>query len=376
MQYRHMTEKKIPVYPLGFGVMRMPVLDQDNSIIDEKRALEMLNYAYDQGVNYYDTAYNYHGQTSEGLVKKFLEDKTRGDILIADKMPVWLADEYLDYEILFKEQLERLGTHYIDFYLAHSLTEKTFTKIKDLNIFKFFDEKRKSKEILNIGFSYHASPDLFPEVVDAYDWDFCQIQLNYLDTDYQAGLTGLEYARKKGLAVIVMEPLRGGSLVNLPQECLDMIESKSDMDPAQMALRWVLDQDVDLILSGMSTIEQVAENINTTSLYNDVKLSEEEMEAVSFTKNFLEARQQVGCTSCEYCMPCPFGVNICGVFERWNDSFVFDDPAKYRESYKFLIEGESDAGQCTQCGVCVPLCPQGIEIPDQLALADDFLREE
>lgn len=375
MQYRLMTKNMIKVSVLGFGCMRLPVINEKNSDIDRVKAIEMMRHAYDNGVNYFDTAYPYHEENSEYVVGEFLKTIDRSSIYLADKLPMWLCKEREDYEKYFSEQLKKLDTDYIDFYLTHSLSKKSFDKMKELDVFSFLDQKKKSGQIKYAGFSFHDEYEHFEEIVDSYPWDFCQIQLNYLDVNYQAGLKGLEYARSKGLDVIIMEPIKGGNLANLPKDALAIIDKHElNVSPSELALRWVMDKDIALLLSGMSNLDQVKENIKIAKEFETKALTASEKEAIKELVDLLNSKIKVACTSCEYCMPCPQEVNISGIFSRYNKASVFDQEKEMKESYKKLVDEKKDASLCVECGKCESLCPQSIKIIEKLKEADDYLR--
>ena len=327
MQYRKFTSDGLNASILGFGCMRFPTIDNNLSNIDEKQSEKMLEYAIEHGVNYIDTAYTYHGDNSESFVGKFLKEKgLRKKVYLATKNPVWLVKEYNDFEKLLDEQLERLQTDYIDFYLLHSLHEKTYRKIMNLNVFKFVDEAKKKGKIKYAGFSFHDELPLFKEITDAYPWDFCQIQLNYMDTEMQAGLEGLKYASNKGLDVVVMEPIKGGKLVN-PSDEIKGIWSNSEINrtPAEWALRWVFNYpEVKVVLSGMSSLEQVKENIRIANEGFPNSLSDKELSLINEVSDVYKQKVKVGCTSCDYCQPCPYNVSIPNIFEMYNNMYVYN----------------------------------------------------
>lgn len=376
MQYRFITKNKVKVSTLGFGLMRFPILEEDNSKINKNEAMKMLQYLYENGVNYFDTAYVYHGQTSEELLGEFLQTIDRKTVNIATKLPMWLCKNYDDYQKHFDTHLERLKTNYIDFYLTHSLSKKTFEEMKKLNVFKFLEEKKKEGAIKYIGFSFHDELPVFKEIIDSYDWDFCQVQINYLDVDYQQGLEGIAYAKEKGIDVIVMEPLKGGRLANLPDDALKIFEeNKVSIKPIELAQRWVYNQDIKIMLSGMSSIEQIKENLRIAETANDRKLTKEEEKSAKDIKTFLDSKIKVGCTACGYCMPCPCGVNIPSVFSKYNDLSVYGNIEKNKNDYILMIEKDEDARACIACGQCQSLCPQNLDIIDKLKEADQVLRK-
>lgn len=376
MQYRFMTKDQVKIFSLGFGCMRFPVRNQDNSDIDVAQTDEMLSFAIEQGVNYLDTAYVYHDEKSEEYLGNFLKKIDRSKVYIATKLPMWLCNEYADYEKYLDIQRMRLGVEQIDFYLLHSLGKDSFEKMKELNVFRFLDEMKKCGKIKYAGFSFHDEYEFFPSIVDSYDWDFCQIQLNYLDIHYQAGLAGLKYCHEKGISVVVMEPLKGGKLASVPSEVEQIFDQLPDKrTPAEWAQRFLYAQEgVSLILSGMSHLDQVRENIQIAKANTSTPLSDQEKEAFRYAKAFFDQRIQINCTTCGYCMPCPTGVNIPGVFTRYNESYVFDCLEDNQKSYRKLIDQEKDASRCVACGQCETLCPQHLEIIEGLEKADAILR--
>lgn len=365
MQYRKFTNDNLKVSLLGFGCMRFPVIDGDNSKIDEKLSEEMLEYAIGRGVNYIDTAYNYHGGNSEAFVGNFLKkNNLRDKIYLASKSPVWLVEEYDDFEKLLDEQLEKLQTDYIDFYLLHSLHKKVYDKIESLNVFKFLDEAKKKGKIKYAGFSFHDELPLFKKIIDAYPWDFCLIQLNYMDTEMQAGLKGLEYAASKGIDVVIMEPIKGGKLAS-PSEEIKEIWSKNEIErtPAEWALRWLFNyEEISLVLSGMSTLNHVKENIRIANEGSPNSLTDKELSLISQVKEVYIEKVKVGCTSCEYCQPCPTDVAISDIFGLYNNMYVYDTVENSKKSYKQLVENSKDVSKCVECGACEQICPQHLKV--------------
>ena len=314
------------------GCMRFPVLNDDPAQIDEEKASEMLKLAIENGVNYIDTAYNYHDGNSESFLGSFLHDGYREKIYLATKLPVWLVKSYEDFEKYLDEQLEKLKTDYIDFYLLHALHKKTWTRSKELNVFKFLDQAKAKGKIRYAGFSFHDELPLFREIIDSYPWDFCQIQLNYMDIQYQAGVEGLKYAAEKGISLAIMEPIKGGKLASAPKDIQAIwdqaVEKRS---PAEWALKWVYDfEEVAVVLSGMSTLDQVKENLALTKNSLAKSLTEDEHRLIQRVIDLYKQKIKVGCTSCNYCLPCPQGVAIPGIFSRYNDYYVFGDKKRSR----------------------------------------------
>lgn len=375
MQYRKFTKDNLDVSLLGFGCMRFPVIDGDSSKIDEEQSTEMLHYAIDNGINYIDTAYNYHQGNSEIFVGKALKNGYREKVYLATKLPVWLVKSYEDFERLLDEQLEKLQVDYIDFYLLHSLYEKTWRNIEKLNVFKFIEEAKRKGKIKYIGFSFHDELPLFKEIVDSYPWDFCQIQLNYMDRQYQAGIKGLKYAAEKGISLVIMEPIKGGKLATAPRD-IEAIWDKSSIkrSPAEWALKWIYDfEDVAVVLSGMSTLEQVKQNIISTSNSAPNSLTKEEHDLIDEVTSIYDERTKVGCTSCEYCIPCPANVAIPNIFSHYNNFYVYEAEEYSMKMYEHFKKEGKDSSQCTECGACEQLCPQHLEIISLLKDADKAL---
>ncbi len=371
MLYRRFGKTNEMVSALGFGCMRLPLLPGgDPSKIDEKEAIKLIRYAIDKGVNYIDTAYPYHGTgmgkggESEPLVAKALKDGYREKVKIATKLPSWLIKTREDMDRYLNEQLERLQIKTIDFYLVHSLNRTVWESVKKSGISEFLDQAIKDGRIKHAGFSFHEKHEYFNEIVDYYDWSFCQIQYNYLDEDFQAGLEGLKYAAKKDLGIAIMEPLRGGKLAGkLPddvQNIFDQAEVKRT--PAEWALRWVWNHpEVSVVLSGMNTMEQLIENLKVAGEAKEDSLTKQEETIVNQVKTAFKQKTKVNCTGCNYCMPCPAGVNIPSCFNFYNNYHIFGK----EEMYKRLTV-EQRASSCAECGKCETHCPQGILIQQEL----------
>lgn len=371
MQLRKFGKLDFDVSLLGFGCMRLPTIENPDPAsqvgnIDEQKAAEMIRYAIDHGVDYIDTAYNYHDGKSEILVGRVLQDGYRERVKLATKLPVWIVESEADCDRILNEQLSKLQTDYIDMYLLHSLGKGTWmSKVQKYNVFKFLDAAKADGRIKYAGFSFHDDLELFREVVDAYNWDFCQIQFNYMDEYYQAGKEGLKYAADKGLAVVIMEPLRGGRLVkNIPPEIQAIWEEAPiKRTPAEWAFKWVCNfPEVSVVLSGMGHLDQVKENINTMSEAEVNSLSQEELKIIGKIKDFYNARIKVDCTDCRYCLPCPQGVEIPRVFGIWNNASIYNIINEGKRQYDRMIKSQKDASRCIECGQCESVCPQNLTI--------------
>jgi len=373
--YRKYGKTNEEVSVLGFGCMRLPIIGGDPTNIDEEKAIKMIRHSIDQGVNYIDTAYPYHGTgmgnggASEPFVAKALKDGYRERVKLATKLPSWLIKTRADMDRYLNEQLERLETDTIDFYLVHTLGSHTWPILKEAGITEFLDQAIKDGRIKHAGFSFHERVGLFKEIVDYYDWSFCQIQYNYLDEDYQAGKEGLVYAAKKGLGIAIMEPLRGGKLAeNLPEEALQFFnQADVKRTPAEWALRWVWNHpEVSVVLSGMATMNHVTENLKVADDAQANSLTAKELYIIDQVKILYKERIKVNCTACAYCMPCPTGVNIPGCFTVYNDYSVFggapDTKERYKFTYNFRIGSKALASNCVECGKCETHCPQSIGI--------------
>jgi predicted aldo/keto reductase-like oxidoreductase len=351
--------------------MRLPVLGGDPGKIDEPPATEMLRYAIDHGVNYVDTAYPYHRGASEVFLGRALQDGYRERIRLATKCPVWKLEKPSDFDKYLREQLSRLQTEQIDFYLLHALNERHWSRILEHRILERAERALADDRIGYLGFSFHDSLETFKKIIDGYDkWTFCQIQYNFMDVEYQAGREGLHYAADRGLAVVVMEPIRGGRLANNIPPPVQAIWDRAPVErtPAERALQWVWNQsEVSLLLSGMSTMAHVIENLASANRSGPGILQEPELTLYEAVRAEYERLCPIPCTNCKYCLPCPSGVNIPRVLEIYNDLMMYGDENRAQMVYDSFLKEEERANLCIVCGECLEKCPQMIEIPDLLA---------
>ena len=360
---------------LGFGCLRFP---QKMGRIDLEETEREILYAIDQGVNYFDTAYIYGG--SEAALGEILEkNNVRHKVKIATKLPHYLIKSREGLDKLFNEELRRLRTDHVEYYLMHMLTDiSAWERLKELGIEEWIAQKKANGQIGQVGFSYHGNSDMFCRLVDAYDWEFCQIQYNYLDEHSQAGRRGLNYAAAKGIPVIIMEPLRGGKLVkSLPEKAKKLFAAYApDRTPAQWGLRWLWDQkEVTVVLSGMNSHDMVAENIRTASETEVGSVTEQEREVYAKVVEAINASTKVGCTGCGYCMPCPKGVDIPGTFAAYNRYYGESKFSGLREHFMNtgLRKNSTAVSNCVGCGKCEKHCPQGIAIRQELKNAGKAL---
>ena len=371
MLYRKVKSNGDELSILGFGCMRLPQKKgtPGDGKIDEERARKQILYAIDNGVNYFDTAMPYHMGASELFLGKVFTNGLRDKVKLATKIPHFHVNVPEDMEKIIKAQLNKLNTDYIDYYLVHALDKKSWEKMKSFGVLEFLEGLKKDQRIINTGFSYHGDRDTFKEIIDAYNWDICQIQYNYLDVQNQAGRRGLKYADKKHVSVIIMEPLRGGNIAgNVPpdvQELWDQAETKRS--PAEWALRWIWNHpEVTCVLSGMNEEAHIDENIKIANDSHPDTLKERELQLVdSVRKKYMEL-MKIGCTGCNYCMPCPSGVNIPISFEFYNSAHMFGNHKRAKMMYLFFLSGAvgdpAYASMCEKCGECEEACPQNLPI--------------
>lgn len=375
MQYRKDKHGE-DVSILGFGCMRF---SKKGGSIDIDKAEREIMLAYREGINYYDTAYAYSG--SEAAIGEIFErNGIRKNIKIATKLPQYLVSNHAALDKFFNEELSRLRTDYVDYYLMHHLTDiAMWEKLKKVGVLEWIEQKKKSGAIRNIGFSYHGNSDGFIEILNDYDWDICQIQYNYFDEHSQAGAIGLKAAASKGIPVVIMEPLRGGKLVQMLPEAAKkvMAQSGRDYTPAAWSFRWLYNQpEVTVVLSGMNSAEMVKENCRTASEAEAGAFTKADFKVLSRVNELIRAKEKVGCTGCRYCMPCPKGVDIPGAFQSYNAMYI-ESKSQGRFQYAQTVgmrKQSAFATQCIGCGKCEKRCPQEIPIREKLKEADRALR--
>ncbi|HVP93143.1 MAG TPA: aldo/keto reductase [Acidobacteriota bacterium] len=372
MKFRRFGRLNWKASALGFGVMRLPTIGGDAAKINKPVATRMLRYAIDHGVNYLDTAYTYHGGNSEAFLGKVLQGEYREKVKLATKMPTWLVNSQQDMDKYLDEQLIRLKTN-IDFYLLHGLTKERWQKLRELNVTSWLEKKQDEGKISHLGFSFHDTYGVFRDIIDSYDgWTFCQIQYNYVDADHQAGTEGLMYAASKGLAVVVMEPVAGGRLAITPPKQVQSLWKKAEIKrtPAELALLWVWNHpEASVALSGMSTMQQVIENVKTANHSVPPTLSQEELRFIGELAQKYKKLGFIGCTGCRYCMPCDSGVSIPEIIAFVNEFYIKDGSEELKTRYHRHVKPENQAEKCVKCGKCEQRCPQQLPIRDILSRA-------
>jgi predicted aldo/keto reductase-like oxidoreductase len=369
MLYRKFGELGFDISILGFGCMRLPLMpgvngnEPDAGIIDEAEAARMIRYAIDNGVNYIDTAYPYHRGSSEILVGKALKDGYRKKVKLATKLPVWLLKTKEDFDKYLNEQLEKLQTDHIDFYLLHALNKERWNTIKELDVLDSLKKAIDSGKVKHAGFSFHEDINFFRTILDSFNWGMCQIMFNYMeDREWEKHIS---YAHSKGIAVVVMEPLLGGKLANNPPNEVGRVWSESgyDRSPADWSFKWIYNHpEVTLALSGMSTMTQVVENLKIAGNSLPNALSEQELNALDKARELYTNLTKVKCTGCEYCLPCPNNVSIPGIFEQYNNAAAYNILKESAKNYAGLKKSGSDASLCIECGKCEEVCPQKLPI--------------
>lgn len=374
MNYRIFKDKKIS--QLGFGAMRLPLSGSDAANIDKKTTEEIMMYAYENGVNYYDTAYVYHKGFSERVLGEILRSNHILDkVNVADKLPLFDIDEKFDPYALLDEQLTRLGTEKIDFYLMHNMTKAKWDKLKKMDIFRFMEDAKKSGKIGALGFSFHDTYDAYKYVIDEYDWQFSQIQLNFMDIEYQAGLKGLSYAASKNIPVIIMEPLKGGQLLMIKDSKVNELKKKYHLEnasTAEISLNFLFDRpEILCVLSGMNALNQVKENIQTASKINAGMQPQNEKDFLTELRSYILSKDGIPCTACQYCVEgCPQNIEIPGVLELYNNAVMFDSKIQNKS---ILERFYSNAKDCIECGQCENVCPQSLKIPELLKKTVEYL---
>ncbi|MDD2716630.1 MAG: aldo/keto reductase [Candidatus Wallbacteria bacterium] len=370
MQYRSLGKTGLELSNLGFGMMRLPMIDNDYGKIDEILAEKLILHGIDNGINWLDSGYSYHMGKSEPFMGRVVKKNgLRDKILLATKLPVWEVRDKKDFGRLLHEQLDKLQTDHIDLYLLHALSDLRWAKVRDLGVGDFLDKAISDGKIRAAGFSFHDELSAFKTIVDQYNWSFCYLQYNYMDSTYQAGTEGLKLAAGAGMGVVAMEPVRGGSLARAPKEVLEAFtRSGKSWSPVEWALRWVWNHpEISGLLSGMNAMEQVEENLRVAGSAGQEELSKEDLAIIELARKTYKARIRVNCTKCGYCMPCPAGVQIPRILEFFNNRHIFDDKRGGTISYTMLLTPEQRADKCVSCGQCESKCPQHIGIIEALS---------
>ncbi len=349
---------------LGLGMMRLPKAREGSEDIDRAKAQELVDYAYSHGINYFDTAYRYHAGDSELFAGEALKKYPRESFYLASKMPIWEAKTPADVERIFNDQLKRCQVEYFDFYLCHSQNKENFKKIREFGAYEFLSKMKEQGKIRYLGFSFHDTPNVLKEIVETYSWDFAQIQLNYLDWEMQDAKAQYEILTEHGIPVMVMEPVRGGALASLCEESDRMLkEARPEKSVASWAIRYAASlPNVQVVLSGMSNMEQLQDNISTMTDFEP--LSEKEREVLEQALDVYRRNHLIPCTGCRYCMDCPFGVDIPGVFKLYNQYKISKYKEGFLQGYREL--GKAGPESCRACGACMRHCPQKIQIPERM----------
>lgn len=385
MIYNTLGKTGLKVSRLGFGTMRLPTINS-NADIDEAEATKMFDYGIENGINVFDTAYPYHNDTlaGNGKCEEFLgeylkENNLRGEIVLQTKSPTWFVNEKEDFDVFLNEQLEKLQTDYVDVYLLHSMTVPNWNKVKDLDVLDFLDDCLSSGKVKHVGFSSHVKLNYLIEIIEEYPkWEVVLTQMNYLDEYYQSGANGLKYLKKNNIGTMIMEPLRGGRLINnVPEQVKVWWEiSEIERTPVEWALQYLWNRDdVDCVLSGMSSLKQVKENVKYAS--NEDIISEYDQDIIKeVARQYRESSLGNDCTKCGYCLPCPNGVDIVNCFNEYNIAQMMQDPKASALQYFSLINIDSRADSCVQCEECLPLCTQNIDIPKELQKVYEYFGSE
>jgi predicted aldo/keto reductase-like oxidoreductase len=373
VQFRPLGETGFKPSALGFGCMRLPMKDKK---VDEPAAIEILRYAIDHGVNYFDTAYPYHGGDSERVLGKALQEGYRQKVTVADKMPIWKVKKYEDFDRLFEEQMERLQLEKIDYYLLHNIQGASWPAIRDIGAIEWLEKVRGTGRIDYLGFSFHDTVEVFKEVIDHYDgWDLCQIQYNYVCEEVQAGTEGLKYAADKGLGVVIMEPLFGGTLANPPEPIREVWDAE-ELDPVDTALKWLWNKpEISVVLSGMSTLDQVKANVASADAARVGALPPKQTAAIKRAQAKYRELSPIPCTRCGYCLPCPEGVAIPENFQLYNNALMLGGNAKGLNHNLYVQKPDKmRAENCVVCRECEEKCPQSIPISEWMPKIHEALK--
>lgn len=371
MQYRKIGKTGIETSILALGCMRLPVIDGDMGKIDKEKATELVRYAIDHGVTYIDTAYPYHQKGSEAFLGEALKDGYRERVTLVTKAPVWLFETHDDFEKYLDEQLANLQTDHVDIYLLHAMGKERWETCKKIDVFSAIEAAKAKGKIKNIGFSFHDDLETFKTIASAYPWDICMIQFNYMDVEEQAGIEGVRFAESIGLPMAVMEPLKGGMLARAPKEVQAVWDTYPEtMSAPEWALRFVANfENVKVILSGMSTLEQLKENLSISDRMKPNALDDKALETITAARKAYLEKVQVPCTGCKYCVPCPQGVEIPSVFTLFNRAHMYDAVESSKKQYQSGFAKSGGASTCVACGLCETKCPQKIDIIQSLKRA-------
>lgn len=378
MEYRKWYDQELKTSLLGLGAMRLPKKDNTTLEIDEKEAIKMIRTAIDSGINFIDTAYIYNDGESEKIVGKALQDGYRSKVVLSTKIPLWLVNSEEDLELLFSEQLDRLKTNYVDLFLFHALDRNSLEKMITLNCFQFLDKKLKEGHIGSVGFSFHDECSYFKELINAYKWDACMLQFNFIDQESQAGIEGIEYATQKKVSIIVMEPLKGGLLCTPPDEVKNIInEHTPQLNMIEWSFKWISNfVGVKTILSGMSNIKMLEDNISYFEHSESIPLTISDKEMLDKVRSLYLSRGTIECTNCQYCLPCPSGVQIPINFMIYNENKVYNALGVSQNKYREWLDEDTSALKCTGCKLCEERCPQKISISNILRdIKKEFLEE-
>ncbi len=379
MQYRKFGKLDWKGSALGFGAMRLPTTDADQAHVDEAESIKMIRYAIDHGVNYLDTAYMYHMGQSERVVGKALKDGYREKMRLATKLPARMIEKAADFDRIFNDQMEKLQVNKIDYYLLHGLNKENWARVRDFGVIAWAEQQMAKGRFGRLGFSFHDDLKMFKEIVDSYDnWVLSQVQYNFMDLKVepgrQAGRPGVEYAAQKGLAVVVMEPLRGGLLAKDPPPAVSEAWKGAPRGTSriEMALKWLWDQpEISVVLSGMSAMQHVVDNVTYAGRSAVGGLKDSDKKVLDNVREAYRSLVPIPCTRCGYCQPCPNGVNIPDIFQLYNEVTMYADPAigKFRYASPMGMPAQQRADNCKDCGECLDACPQHIAIPDELKKA-------
>jgi len=377
LKYNKLEKMNKEISMLGLGCMRLPVNEDDT--IDINATKEMVKYAFDNGMNYIDTAYFYHKGQSETAMGEVLKDYDRESYYLSTKMPLWMAKEESDIEMIFNDQLNKLQTDYIDFYFMHAMNAKRIKQMIEWNVIEKLERWKQEGKIKHIGFSFHGKYEEFIELLDFYDWEFSLIQLNYIDTDHQQGIEGLFELERRGIPAFIMEPIKGGNLAGFSDDIEVHFKNKEpNMSIASWAIRWLgTFNNVKLVLSGMSSLDNMKDNIATCTDFKP--LTDEENQLVDQVAKEIKSRLEIDCTGCNYCLPCPFNVNIPKSFSTYNDYRMYGRDNYLDWAYGLLIRDKNGPEVCVNCGVCLDKCPQNLDIPallEKVGTINPTLKEE